>query len=525
MPLIIGHALRSPSGDLAATIAAWRTPGAVAAAPLAGALLDDLVAVATQALAGRRPDLVVLATTKGDCARWCDDLFASPPTGSGGPAALAGELGRRLAAPAFAVSAACASGTAALGVAARAIVAGRVRTVVVVGGDRGGAFVAAGFAALGAIDPTGCHPFDAARAGMTLGEVAAAVVVAADAEGTAAAGDDHSHLSGWGAAMDANHLTGPDRAGSGLASACRQALARAGGATPALVIAHGTGTRYNDAAEAKAYAAVCPQAAITAVKGLLGHGLGACGVAEAVLAVTAQRSRRVAGIIGLRTPDADGLRLLAPGDHGIADGPVLAANAGFGGLDAAVVIGATPPAPPRSIAPRLLATARFDHLGWTCQRDGTIDGGPWPQPAVDGELPLLSARAALGVADPGWGRLDLASRLLVALGRRLGTIATQAAVVLASERGSAESDRRFESGRRRGECEPQRFIYTLPTTPIGELSIRCGLHGAGLALLGVDDAQARQVAHDLLADGYPQVVLARVEADQPPHLAWAELWA
>jgi 3-oxoacyl-(acyl-carrier-protein) synthase len=77
--------------------------------------------------------------------------------------------------------------------------------------------------------------------------------------------------------MDANHLTGPSRDGSGLAWPAPAPLERAQADAPALIIAHGTGTRYNDDSESLAYATPCPGVPLTALKGLIGHSLGACG--------------------------------------------------------------------------------------------------------------------------------------------------------------------------------------------------------------------------------------------------------
>ncbi|MBA3686397.1 MAG: hypothetical protein H0W72_14320 [Planctomycetes bacterium] len=399
----------------------------------------------------------------------------------------------------------------ALGVAARRVASGAKRRVLVLGGDRLGDFVREGFAALRALASDGCRPFDADRTGLTLGETAAAVVLEED-------GADH--LQGWGAGMDANHLTGPDRNGAGLAAACRQALARGGVVTPALVIAHGTGTRYNDDAESLAYAAVCPTAPVTASKGLLGHSLGACGLADAVLAVHIRRRGVVPGIHALSRRGCPGdIPLLGAGDHRVADGPVLVANAGFGGLNGAILIGAQAPRPLDRVAVAVSARAELDAAGWRCAERR----GAWTEPAAGASLPRLGAREVLGAIDASWGRMDLACRALVSLGRLLAPLPADCAIMLLSEHGCAATDRAFEQARRSGAVDPQRFAYTLPSTAVGEASIRLALHGAGMALLGANDGQGRAVADELLAEGASAVLLARIEADRPPHLAWAEL--
>lgn len=487
MPRLSALAVATPYGGLAPTLAALSqgtgAPGTGSPAVLDEPLLTTLRRLLTEV---GPADAILLATTKGDLPRWSAALPST--AGVGGPADLARELG------AIVVSAACASGPLALGEAARMVLSGRARRVAVLGGDRLGPFVQEGFAALRALDPAGCRPFDRDRQGLVLGEAAAAIMVSADD------GGDGPWLSGWGASLDAHHLTGPARDGAGLAAACRAALARAGVITPAAIIAHGTGTRYNDAAEACAYTALCPGVPVTAWKGVFGHSLGACGLLEAALAAAIIRTGgMLPGCARLRDSDT-GLPLLPPGLHPFS-GTLLSPNAGFGGINGAVLIGGGPPAPLLPIIPQLRTQVTLP--------------SPWG---------ALTAREVIGHSEPTWGRMDLPCRVLTALAQRAGVLPPDTAVVLLTDSGSAASDRLFEAGRREGNADPQRFTYTLPTTAIGEASIRCGLHGAGFALMGASDAAGRAAAAGLLAEGAPAVLLARVEADQPPLCAWAELW-
>jgi hypothetical protein len=128
-----------------------------------------------------------------------------------------------------------------------------------------------------------------------------------------------------------------------------------------------------------------------------------------------------------------------------------------------------------------------------------------------------------GAIDASWGRMDLACRALVALGHFLAPLPGECAVVLCTTSGCAATDRQFEIDRRAGHADPQRFAYTLPSTPIGELSIRLKLRGPGLVIMGTDEQQARHVAMDLLSE-CPAVLIAWVEADGSPHRAHGELW-
>jgi hypothetical protein len=485
-----------------------------------GALLPRLIGLAHDALSGQRPDLVLLATTKADLPHWCASQRTTSAGIDGGPAWLAEQLGIALGAPAFAISAACASSPLAIGVAGRWLLAGRAQRVLVLGGDAGGDFVRDGFTALRALDPHGCRPFDAERLGLSLGEAAVAILLSTDDRG-----EPGSYLQGWGASMDANHLTGPSRDGAGMARACTRALARAQAGAPAVIIAHGTGTRFNDDSESLAYASACPGTPITAFKGLLGHSLGACGLLEIACAQEFLRRGTIAGVVGLQRQGCAGaVTVLTPGPHRLAPGVLLSANAGFGGLNGAVVIGDHPAQKLGVVRSRRVAVAELRPEGWVRQRgEQAEEGAAWADASGAQMLPRLSAREVTGEGDASWGRMDLACRALVALGHLLAPLPEACAVVLCTRAGCAATDRQFERDRLSGHTDPQRFAYTLPSTPIGELSIRLKVRGPGLVLMGASDVHAGQVADDLLRE-CPAVLLAWIEADQAPHRARAELW-
>lgn len=500
MPRLASWSVLTPMGGALASLAAL-TNGSARPGRLAAPLVDILIELGRSVVGTGHCDLVLLATTKADLPRWLEAITVGSL--EGGPADLAARLGTAFGCPGYAISAACASGPIALAEAARALRHGGLRRILVVGGDCFAPFIEAGFAGLGAVDPTGCHPFDAQRAGIALGETAAAVMVEA--------GDGPGFwLQGWGQTLDASHLTAPARDGVGLQRACMAALALSGVTVPGLVIAHGTGTRANDAAELACYRAVAPGVPITAWKGGLGHSLGPSGLTEVAIACAALAAGGAfPGILGLANPGDPEVSLLGTGHHR-ADLPWLSPNAGFGGINGCVVIGAKPP---READARALAT-RVARI--TAEVFGAGDS--------PGRLPRVTARQVLGQVDPTWGRMDGASRLLVALGHRLGPWPAGSGIVLATDMGCQESDARFEAARQAGTIEPQTFAYTLPSAPLGEASIRLALTGPGQVLLGANDEALRASARWLLAEGAPAVLVARIDTGGPVESAWAERW-
>lgn len=254
-------------------------------------------------------------------------------------------LARRFGAsgPVVAPQLACASGTAALGLARSWIRDGRAEVVLAGGADLLCRFVVAGFNALRAT-ATSAHPFDRDRQGLVLGEGAAVLVVEPARRVIERGARPLARVLGAGAAADAVHMTAPDREGGGAARAMQAALEDAGLAAHQVdfVSAHGTGTVYNDAMEARAIARVFGErrVRVNSIKGAIGHTLGAAGALEAVMCVDVVAGGPIPPTIGLREidPACEGLRLVRELDPA----PVayaLSSSSGFAGANAALVIG------------------------------------------------------------------------------------------------------------------------------------------------------------------------------------------
>jgi 3-oxoacyl-[acyl-carrier-protein] synthase II len=187
---------------------------------------------------------------------------------------------------------ACSSSAMALGEAARLIASGRADTMVAGGSE---ALLTPAtllawqslrtLAPADAADPAAsCKPFDRRRAGLVLGEGAAAFVLEDEARARSRGARIHALLTGYGNTCDAAHMSRPDR--DGQVRAMREALHEAGLEPQAIgyINAHGTGTGVGDVVEAEAINAAFGAAAagtpVSSTKSLHGHLLGGAGALE-----------------------------------------------------------------------------------------------------------------------------------------------------------------------------------------------------------------------------------------------------
>lgn len=182
------------------------------------------------------------------------------------------------------VSNACISGVVAINLAQQMLSRGQYKHAIVCGADVLSKFIISGFHALGAASNEACKPFDKNRKGINLGECAATIILSTD----------HVYSSfskqvtiGKGfSSNDANHISGPSKTGAELAFAIQNTISENNINTSdiSFVNAHGTGTIFNDEMEAKAFGLCHIQHIPTnSLKAILGHTLGAAGVAESIL--------------------------------------------------------------------------------------------------------------------------------------------------------------------------------------------------------------------------------------------------
>jgi len=198
-----------------------------------------------------------------------------------------------------------------------------------------------GFARLMIYDHEPCRPFDRTRKGLNLGEGAAALILESVEHACRRNAAILGYVLGYGSAADAYHFTAPHPEGRGLAASIRIAFDHAGLSAPdmAFVNAHGTATPENDKVEGRLLAKLLPATPVWASKGGTGHTLGAAGALEAVLAVQALIRRRVPASLGFREPDPE-TDCIPTRDILALDSPyALSTSLGFGGGNAALVLG------------------------------------------------------------------------------------------------------------------------------------------------------------------------------------------
>lgn len=390
--------------------------------------------------------------------------------------------------------AACASSTLALGLGVRWLELGYFDLVIAGGYDAESDWVSAGFDSLKATSAGPPRPFRAERDGMALGEGVALLALAR------AGALPLGFVTGFAATTDAVHITAPDRTGKSLARAGLAALKDASVEPGAVdfVSVHGTGTSFNDAAEAEAlkliFGARAEQVPLHAAKSAVGHTLGAAGALETLFALTALARGVLPASSGAGTamPNLPA-RLLernlsAPVAH------CLKLSTAFGGANAALVLSKhAAPAEPRAPRPVHLVAAGTPCTQFDVTRlEGLLAVGPERLPRSDllSELAVAAAVEAMRDARARGVSLDPA---------RTG-------VIVGSVCGTLEADAAFGArivARGHEQAEPRRFPATSPNACAGHVAIALGLGGLSHAV-GAGPAAAREaleVAYDWLAAG------------------------
>ncbi len=427
------------------------------------------------------------------------------------------------------VCSACSSGASAILLAASWIRLGRSERVLAGGADGLCRLTYSGFAALGALSPEPCRPFDRRRAGLSLGEAGAFLVLESEASARARGAVPIAELRGWAIGSEGHHITNPERDGTTAARVMAAALRR-GGLAPAdvdYVNAHGTATPLNDVMEAAALHACLGEHAarvpVSTVKGQVGHTLGAAGALEAVVTALAIRRGVMPPTVGLDEPDPACRLVHLTSAREARLRAALSSSFGFGGMDTVLAfteVGAFPdPAEESPRAVVITGAATVGPLGVHASEGSEryLAPGPPPDPGP------IAFRAA--------DHLDLARARRLDRAGRFGTVAIQRALaeariadvvaarpervgaIVGASFGNVDASTAYlkrihEKGAK--YASPADFPNLLPSSPVGHTSIYLGLRGPAFAVsdLDVTAESAMTTAMELVAAGEADALAA-----------------
>jgi 3-oxoacyl-[acyl-carrier-protein] synthase II len=211
---------------------------------------------------------------------------------------------------------ACASGTCAVGDAARMIADGYADVMIAGGADAAiTPLCVAGFNAMRAISvhneepEKASRPFDSKRDGFVIGEGCGLLVLEELSGALRRGAGIYAEIIGYGLTSDAYHVAAPPPGHEGAARSMKVALADAG-IEPShvdYINAHGTSTPLNDRYETEAIKMVFGEhsktLAVSSTKSMMGHLLGAAGGVEAIIAAKAICEGIIPPTINLDNPD------------------------------------------------------------------------------------------------------------------------------------------------------------------------------------------------------------------------------
>lgn len=248
--------------------------------------------------------------------------------------------------PCETVATACATGTHAIANATRWIQWDLCDAVIAGASEATMTEVSiASFVNMKAMSPGGrSRPFDVARDGFVISEGAAVLVLEEWEIAKARGATILAEILGSASLADAHHITAPAPGGTGAHRCMKRALADARLSPHEIVHinAHGTSTALNDEAEALGISQLfgTPGPAVTSIKGVTGHSLGAAGALEAAAVILSMRHALIPPTDGLETfdPELPKIDVVMGAPREWKPGPSLSNSFGFGGHNGTLVI-------------------------------------------------------------------------------------------------------------------------------------------------------------------------------------------
>ena len=450
--------------------------------------------------------ILIISTTKGDV----ELLEESPEADHLSPADSAQRIARELGfiTEPIVVCNACISGLSALILASRLLEDGQYDYAVVCGADSQSRFIVSGFQSLKALSPEPCRPFDMERMGLNLGEAAATMIL------SKGVGD---WTLGPGAIRnDATHISNPAKNGEGSYLALKTIIDDNDKESLAFINAHGTATIFNDQMESVAIErAGLADIPVNAYKGCYGHTMGAAGVLETILSMTALDDHTILATQGFEELGVSGHISLSASHQSTSESAFVKMLSGFGGCNAALLL------EKNSTRPTGGYHSPFSsHHSVVIRPDAVeVDGRHLPIDAFGKDL--LTALYRQYVGDyPKYYKMDPLSRLgfiasellLQAEGAERFVACDDRAVIFFNHSSSVCADRQYiETIADPDNCfpSPSVFVYTLPNIVTGEIAIRNGYHGetSFYILPRQDDRLMQQILQASCLDSTTQSIL------------------
>lgn len=266
---------------------------------------------------------------------------------------VAGDLSIKygLKGPNYSIVSACASGTHAIGEAARLIRHGYIDIMVAGGAEMATSPVGlGGFAAARALSTrndnpqAASRPWDRDRDGFVLSDGAGVMVLEEYEHAKARGAKIYAEIIGIGMNSDAYHMTAPSPSGIGASECMHIALADAEVNIDQVdyINAHGTSTPAGDVAETMgvktAFGDHAYKLAMSSTKSMTGHMLGAAGGAEAVFTALAVHDQVAPPTINLENQDPEcDLDYVANTARDMKIDIAISNSFGFGGTNGTLV--------------------------------------------------------------------------------------------------------------------------------------------------------------------------------------------
>lgn len=397
---------------------------------------------------------------------------------------------------------ACISGSAAMILASRLLQLGTYDHVVVCGADCLQRFIISGFQSLNAMSAEPCRPFDIERQGLNLGEAAATVVLSSRLPAGEQATDKsdkrvwtigHGHIKN-----DAFHISAPSKMAEGLLEALQQTMESVGKDDLAFINAHGTATLFNDQMESIAIQrAALSDVPVNALKGYIGHSLGAAGVFETILCMKSVDDHTVLGTRGYEEMGVSGRVRLSAEHSSTHKTGFIKMLSGFGGCNATLYAKSVESSSlslneAKAVKDHVPSVFRKTHHVRITPEGAWLDGRLLPVKGEPNEKSLLTTIYKQMIGDyPKYYKMDglcrlgfIASELLLQAEKTEETsikeLQRSRGVVLFNRSSSISSDKKYLASIADKDNyfpSPSVFVYTLPNIVTGEIAIRNGYHG------------------------------------------------